>query len=171
MTTSWWRRVGHILGISFLILAFEKIEAQKAIQAQTPRILIHQRGHSTRLDVRSAHSKALLTGIEQALTSSSDMLKLSVIQNTIDQLRSKEISVEIIYPSIRTFVLPKTHKEIQADRLLVPITGEYTEAAPPKRYITFFYGIKRYASSPYANSDATYAQVVKLVKATGSDIK
>jgi hypothetical protein len=88
---------------------------------------------------------------ENQLKTANSIFKLAVGENLIRDLYKNEISVEIRYPKLKTFIIPINNLEIKAQRLLIPITGEFAG-----KITTIFYGnASFYSSGPYVNSEGT----------------
>lgn len=88
-------------------------------------ILVYQSGARREIDASSSHGRALLEAIDQAIARANNVLQLAVTPAFVADLREHETCVEIAFATAHTWkpaALP--HYEVQARRLLVPLSGD-----------------------------------------------
>lgn len=113
-------------------------------------LTVQQGGKQIELPVEAGGAaQALVVACEDQLSAVDGLLRLAVSAESIEALRQKETVIEIRYPTSRSFILEALGKhEIQADRLLIPLTGEFAEG----EMATFFVHLGTWKPGPYRKS-------------------
>lgn len=143
--------VGIAVVLSLALLLVTLLFACAHPRKEELRLLLHNRGKVTTISQKSPQFKALQTEMETTLTSAPDMFRLAVQTELIADIKSKQVALELLYPAEKSFTIVKTNKKVTLDRLLIPLTGDYAEAAQKKKFVTLFYGVRAYGSGPYTN--------------------
>src|SRR5260370_14080966 len=84
-------------------------------------------GHVEHVKHGSYAFKQLLEISEEALGSAKDMFRLSVLPEMIQDVKSKELSVEISYKTPKVFRVAYNGRVLRVDRVLIPLSGAYAE--------------------------------------------
>lgn len=93
--------------------------------------------------------RALVVACERQLSAVDGLLRLAVSAERIETLRQQETVIEIRYPTSRSFVLEALGgHEIEADSLLIPLTGEFAQG----EMATYFVHLGTWKPGPYRNS-------------------
>lgn len=138
---------------------------------QQVQVLLHNRGTTSMIDPKATGFKALVEACEETLTSSDPgrMLKEAVLPETIEKIKSEEISVELVFEAPQDFQIGKSKgpaKTVRLDRMLIPLSGDRAET-PTGKYVTVFYGVGRYSPGPYTNEGQFQEKLRGLLKDTG----
>lgn len=134
-------------------------------QNNQAKIILHKQGKSRELKLTPPEYDDLLVICEEALTSSSSMLKQIALPSMIDKFKTQEVSVEIIYPKSKQLQIGRDQssvRDVTIDRLLIPLSGEYAET-PKQKFVTVFYGVGQYDGTPYTNSEAYHQKIAKIL--------
>jgi hypothetical protein len=89
--------------------------------------------------------------MEEALTSAHDILKLAVSTERIQEFKTKQISLEILYSEPKELRVTKFARTVKLDRMLVPLSGEFAVSPTKQKFVTVFYGLREYGPGPYTN--------------------
>jgi len=97
------------------------------------------------------------------------MLKEAVFPETIENIKSEELSIELVFATPQAFEIGKSKGSARSgrlDRMLIPLSGERAETATGK-YVTVFYGTGRYGPGPYTNEGQLQKRLRRLLKDMG----
>jgi hypothetical protein len=113
-------------------------------------LTVKQGGRQVELPTEASEKiRALVATFEQQLSTVDGMLRLAVSTELIENLRQKETIIEIRYPNSRSFILEGMNNyKIEADSLLVPLTGEFAEG----EIATIFVHLGTWRPGPYRKS-------------------
>jgi hypothetical protein len=143
----------------------------QTISPERVQVFLHNRGTTSAIDPGATHFKALVEACEESLTSSDPgrMLREAVFPETIEKIKSEELSIELVFPRPQDFEIGKSKgraRSVRLDRMLIPLSGERAETATGK-YVTIFYGVGRYGPGPYTNESRFQEGLRKLLKDMG----
>jgi len=129
-------------------------------------LTVQQGGRQVELPTEAEASeeiRALVIACERQLSAVDGLLRLAVSAELIETLRQTETVIEISYHTSRSFVLEALGKhEIEADGLLVPLTGEFAQG----EMATFFVHQGAWRPGPYRKSGGI-AELRRLVRNLG----
>ena len=139
------------------------------------QVLLHNHGTTSMIDPKATRFEALVATCEESLTSSDAgrMLKEAVLPETIEKIKSEELSVELVFARPQDFQIGKSKgpvKSLRLDRMLIPLSGERAETATGN-YVTVFYGVGRYGPGPYTNEGQFQEKLRGLLKDMGYSLR
>jgi len=124
---------------------------------ESAKIIVYAKGKTTNVDVKSPYFAKLKTDCEDLLTSADDTVRLAIMKEDIQKIKS-ESAIELIYPEVRKFKINYGPQTINIDRILIPLNEN-----PPAMIIK---GLKDYESGPFTNSKGTETikELLQLMK-------
>src|SRR5262245_46289008 len=115
-------------------------------------VTLYDRGRQVDLSPALPAVQELVAHCEKQLETADDILRLAVTPSLIQEVRAKELAVEIRYAEPKAFVIAFNKQTLRPLRLMVPLTGEYAGEVT-----TIFHGTTQYGAGPYRNSSGTAA--------------
>ncbi|HYB98732.1 MAG TPA: hypothetical protein VEC57_06305 [Candidatus Limnocylindrales bacterium] len=108
-----------------LMAAAVALAGCRATAAGQLQVVVYEGGQRRALPVQDASTAALLQAVEDSVHAADAVLRLAVTPQLVETLRNDHGCVEVTYPEPRRFTLPLLQgREVLAQRLLVPLTGE-----------------------------------------------
>lgn len=103
--------------------------------------------------------KEILTLITTLVSNSDDILKLFIIDSTIENIKQNETSIEIIFKEHNMFTSEKLGAE-KVKKMLLPLSGDFIGNAEDP-IITILLGDEEYFSGPYRNKNG-FEKLMKI---------
>lgn len=127
-----------------------------------PKIFLHNHGQTSEVGANPADFGALLATCEEALTSveSGKMLQLIVFSKNIIDIEHNGLSVEVKYPSQRSFTLKNLPEKnplhvLRINSILIELYRGTPPPSPQERTVTVFYG-NTSAQNPYTYDNGPF---------------
>lgn len=118
------------------------------------KIVYYHKGEETILNPKLSEFPDLIKTTENLLINADDLLRLAVNSRLIQQIKSEESAIEVIFPKPIELTVTYNKNIIRPDRILIPLSGEFVgEGENPAAVI--FVGYPDYSSGPYTNNEGT----------------
>ena len=133
---------------------------------QDTKIIYYDKGKEIAIGSKLTGYADLIRATENLLVGADDMLRLAVDSELIKKIKKEESAIEVIFPKPIEFTINYNMNIIHPDRILIPLSGEFTgtEENPPA---TIFHGYPEYSAGPYRNSKGL-GQLKKILNDMGT---
>ena len=138
----------RIMNIS---LANDKSEEEKAMQ-----IAVYEEGTKTNLDPRNPNFADLQQACEQVLFSVNDIIPELVSDKRINDIKNKELAIELLCQEAREFEIPYGQNIIKPDRLLFSLMQSAV-------IVYYSYPDKHWSAGPYARRGSDSGKEIKRI--------
>lgn len=135
------------------------------MQDEVTSINVYTKGKKTAISLDKPETQKIIEICEEQLKQADGILRLAVASTLIESIKNNDAALEIIYRNPKTFFITFNKNNVEADRLFIPLTGDFAGGLT-----TIFHGRGSYAAGPYRNKDGT-AAISSILEKMGFSFK
>jgi hypothetical protein len=136
-----------------------------SMQNEGISITVYIKGKKTAISLDKPEAQKIIEICEAQLQQADGILRLAVASHLIDSIKNNDAALEIIYKNPKAFFINLNKKNVETDRLFVPLEGDFAGGMT-----TIFHGKGSYAAGPYRNKDGT-GEISSLLEKMGFSFK